>query len=322
MLTTAVLLVPAQPGSWARYERLADRSYTESERAVAQVESAGGVVRAQFIAPLAWYSGIRFGWRSARTRIWLDKLAAPRTPAGGYGLSVPFDAYRDGSVNPADTGYTITGAWHVGRALMAGYDGGGVPAERIRQVAGWLTRLRPAAGGRCPAYSDSAHDAGRPCVWNVSAVAAWFLAEAARRGLAPGSVWGLIRAWRAELAAAYRPDLGGWPYAAGGSAAQDAWHNVPVVASMAALDPALGRVALAAHLDRFPGSAANADLLPLDCAEADRAFPAIERTATRPARTPLETLQSRAGYPPLLLLAELGCADRYPVGSSGARAGR
>ncbi|MBE8523627.1 hypothetical protein ILP97_40110 [Amycolatopsis sp. H6(2020)] len=301
----------ADSGEWLA---LADRAYAESVEAVAAADAAGTYVRAQFVASLASYSGQRFGWRDRRTQAWLRRLASLRTPTGGYGLGTPYDAFGDGSVNPAGTAYTITEAWHVGRVLLAGYDGGGVPAGAVRHVARLVAGAPSSAGGRCPAYSDHPNDTGRPCVWNVSAAAGWFLEQAHARGLAGRTP---ARGWLARVRAAYRADLGGWTYQADTAVLQDSWHNAPIVAAMVETDPAFGREVLAAHFAHWPAGGANADLLPYDCSKADANFAAIRASATQPAGTPLLVLQTRAGYASALPAVARVCGVIGPGSGEG-----
>lgn len=177
VLAALALLAATAPVAEAgtdRWTALADRAYGESVEAVAAADAAGTYVRAQFVASLASCAGRRFGWRDLRTQAWFKRLYSLRTPDGGYGLGAPFDAFGDGTVNPADTAYTITEAWHVGRVLLAGYDGGGVLAGIVRHVAelvahapasGRLAR-HPRAGrgvdrdGRLPAGRHPPHSRG------------------------------------------------------------------------------------------------------------------------------------------------------------------
>jgi hypothetical protein len=300
-------LAPGRATAGNQWEALADQTYADSVAAVQSADADGTYVRAQFVAPLAWYAGLRFGWHDPRTQDWLQRLYTLRTPTGGYGLGATMDAYGDGSVNPPDTAYTITGAWHVGRTLIAGYDGGGVPRQRVAEVADWLAHIPSAAGGRCAAYSESADDAGKACVWNVSAAGAWFLVAAARRGIVPPAALARARSWSDRVAGNYSADLGGWTYESDTTTLQDPWHNVPTVAGMLALDPDVGATALAAHFAHWSASAANADLLPADCAMAAGNFAAIRASATATENTPGAVLQQRAGYPPVLLLVAREC---------------
>jgi hypothetical protein len=301
------------PTAANKWTQLADQTYTESVNAVAKAESSGQYVRSQFVAPLAWYSGLKFGWKDQRTQDWLNKVYRLRTPSKGYGLGRLFDAYSDGTTNPANTAYTITGAWHVGRTLIAGYDGGGVPKERVQEVASWLAKIPLAGGGKCASYSETTNDKGKPCVWNVSAAGAWFLWSAEQRGLIPATdkdaVLAKVRSWRNEVRAHYSTALGGWTYQAGSSGLQDPWHNVATAAPMYALDPSIGKTALAGEFAKYPANAANADLLPLDCAKAEGTFQAIKATATKPATSPLDVLQSRAGFAPLLMQTGITCGQ-------------
>ncbi|WP_406631912.1 hypothetical protein [Amycolatopsis sp. WGS_07] len=305
-ILVACLIVTAGTASATddnKWVELADRSYADAVTAVANADAAGSYVRAQFVAPLAAYAGQRFGWRDQRTRAWLDRLYRLRTPTGGYGLGVPFDAFGDKTVNPADTAYTITDAWHVGRVLLAGYDGGGVPAARIREVAHNLNTVPLSAGGHCVGYSDHANDAGKPCVWNVSAAASWFLGQALRRGLIPAREWRevavKVRKWRTDVRTHYREDLGGWTYQENSLPLQDSWHNATTVVAM--VEDRIGPRALAAHFGNWPASGANADLLTSDCTKAESNFAAIRASATKPTTAPIEVLQTRTAYVGVLL---------------------
>ncbi|WP_158889306.1 hypothetical protein [Amycolatopsis anabasis] len=297
----------AAGGKWTQ---LADQTYDESVAAVARADTSGRYVRAQFVASLAWYAGQKVGWQDQRTRDWLDRLYGLRTPTTAYGLGAAYDAYGDGTTNPATTAYTITGAWHVGWTLIAGYDGGGVPADRMREIAGWLDRIPLAAGGKCAAYSEHRYDAGKPCVWNVSAAGAWFLWQAQKRGLIADTVLAKVRAWRDHVRGHFDAGSGAWTYQAGSSGRQDVWHNAATVAAMNELDPSIGKPALAGHFRNWPASGANAGLLPYDCAKAEANYAAIKASATKPVTDPIEILQSRAGYAPALLRIARVCGDQ------------
>ncbi|RSM91492.1 hypothetical protein DMH04_00345 [Kibdelosporangium aridum] len=281
-----------------KWGQLADQTYSEAVAAVNQADVTGVYVRAQYVAPLAWYAGQRFGWRDRRTQTWLHRLYALRTPTNGYGLGAEFDAFADGTVNPADTAYTITSAWHVGRVLITGYDGGGVSAGRVRQAANLIASLPLSAGERCPAYSEHSNDIGKPCVWNVSAAAVWFLDNAARRGLVTKPH--KVATWRTEIHRHYREDLGGWTYQANSVKLQDPWHNVVTVLETLDSHPGFGATTLAGHFRNWPVSAANVDVLPYDCARAEANFAAIRFSATKPVTTPAAVLASRTAFVAML----------------------
>ncbi|MBK8076059.1 MAG: hypothetical protein IPK24_10920 [Kineosporiaceae bacterium] len=78
--------------------------------------------------------------------------------AGGYGLGTAWDAFGDGTRNPASTTYTVTTAGHVGWVLLEARkndaDGGALNGAidallampRLDQGAAWRTRTRGTTG--------------------------------------------------------------------------------------------------------------------------------------------------------------------------------
>jgi hypothetical protein len=303
-----VVLAPAGPaqatpttvasGAWTA---MADQAYSEASTAEAALEQGGQNIQVQYIAALAWYAGLRFGWTDTRTTSWLTKVYARRTASRGYGIGQAYDAFGNGTVNPANTTYTITTAWHVGRVLLAGYDAGAVPAARVTEAVAALLDTPQSNGGQCIAYSKHVNDANMPCVWNVSATAAWFVWRADQRGLVPAGreaeALDKLRRWRDDVRAEYRGNLGGWTYQSNTTALQDPWHNAPTVAAMYEADPTIGPTALAGHFGNWPNNTgANVDLLVYDCSRVDANYAAAHASATQPASTNLDKLATRAAY--------------------------
>ena len=285
-------------GDW---QAMADQAYSEAAPAEVAMEAAGQNVQVQYVAALAWYAGLRYGWTDSRTQGWLTKVYARRTASLGYGIGQAYDAFGNGTVNPANTTYTITTAFHVGRVLLAGYDAGAIPAARVTEAVAALLDTPQSNGGQCIAYSKHSNDANMPCVWNVSSTAAWFIWRASQRGLVPAGreteALNKLRQWRDVVRSEYKTSLGGWTYQSNTTALQDPWHNAPTVAAMYELDPTIGPTALNGHFGNWPNNTgANVDLLVYDCSRVDANYGAAHASATQPASTNLDKLATRAAY--------------------------
>src|SRR5690606_11586345 len=120
------------------------------------------------------------GWNSPRIPALVAALVATANPDGGFGLAEPWDAYQDGTVNPATTSYAATTAGHVGPVLLAGFVAGKVPREAVTRAMDSLIDLKRSYGGRCIPYSNSPYDFGKSCVWNVHFGAADWVLRASR----------------------------------------------------------------------------------------------------------------------------------------------
>lgn len=167
-----------------------------------------------------------YGWGFSATLKYRDKALSLRKPDGGYGLTKPWDAFQDKSINPVETSYTVTTAG-MGLQLLAGYRAGAVSAAEIQRLVDWVLAVPeiPVSPGRCVAYSPSPGDVKAPCVHNVSAVAGWFLMEAMDAGFdAPGGQE-LIDGIAEHTASRYRPATGRWPYMGDIKPDQDIDHN-------------------------------------------------------------------------------------------------
>jgi hypothetical protein len=267
----------SKAGEW---QTLADRIYANAAEDYDVLASQGKTMWTFHIAHLAWYAGMRFGWNDQRTRTWLQRVYALRTPSGGYGLNFAYDAYGDGTVNPANTTYTITTAWHVGRMFIDGYDAGAVPREQVVAAVTALLDTPQTAGGKCAAYSKHRNDSTKPCVWNVSAAGAWFLWRAHQRGLYPAGrgdeTLAKVRTWRDYVRAHYSTSLGGWNYQEGGpNTLDDPGHLGATVQAMYELDPTIGQPALASYWSHYSGSVSGHELVFYDCSKAPALFDAI-----------------------------------------------
>jgi hypothetical protein len=190
------------------------------------------------------------GWRSPQVPGLVAAVAATTEPDGGYGLAQPWDAYQDGTVNPATTSYTATTAGHVGPVLLAGYLAGAVPAQLVNRAIDSILGLPRSYGGTCIPYSNSPYDLGQRCVWNVHFGAAAFVLAASRAtGWRRADADALVRAaltWLPRLP--QNPVTGYWAYSSAGGAAQDIGHQLWTATSIdylegngAALTAMLGR---------------------------------------------------------------------------------
>lgn len=202
-----------------------------------------------------WQQAQASGWHSPQTTAARAALLRLRTASGGYGLGTVWDAFGDGTRNPASTTYTVTTAGHVGWVLLEARkndaDGGALNGAIDALLA--MPRLDQ---GRCLAYSNSRYDRAKPCVYNVSHGAAAFLVQA--RALSThraGEVDLLLAALRSGLRRGYDPATGYWRYKAGDRAAQDISHQIYTARSVDVVDPGFGAVArmMARPWWRHPG---------------------------------------------------------------------
>lgn len=166
-------------------------------------------------------SAYLYGWTDSRTTGLLAKLRATRLANGAYGLGRVYDAFDDGSDNPATTTYTVTLAGHVGPTLLAGYKAGAVPATEVQAVVNQLVAMPrvTVSRGQCVAYSDQPADnppsdplypAG--CVHNVNAGVGWFLSDANSQGFGATGMQRLITDITLHEVVSYRETQLSWPY--------------------------------------------------------------------------------------------------------------
>jgi hypothetical protein len=225
----------------ARY-RAAARGATTASTGAALAQAASRTTAAD-AASLVWEEAQSSGWRSAATKSRIAALLATRTSTGGYGLSAAWDAYGDGTVNPAGTTYTVTTAGHVGWVLIEAAKNAALPAGALESAVDAVLAIPRVNGGTCLAYSDSPHDAAKPCVYNVSHGAAAFLVQVRRlTDHRAAEVDALVSALRSKLTSGYDPVTGYWQYMAGAGKAQDISHQVYTAKSVDIVDPGFGAV--------------------------------------------------------------------------------
>jgi hypothetical protein len=177
------------------------------------------------VQALAWFKAEDDGLQRTNTYAWaleaefrlngydtdygrqlLNKVYSQKKPDGGYGLPVAFDAFGDGTVNSADTTYTVTLAGHVGPPFLLGYQHGidaviapdgttwSLKAE-LKSIVSLLvaTPHIDTAQGMCLAYSRNPNDTlSYGCVHNTSAGAARFLWDANAAGVGKGGLAALV----------------------------------------------------------------------------------------------------------------------------------
>ncbi|HZE38078.1 MAG TPA: hypothetical protein VE172_04625 [Stackebrandtia sp.] len=293
------------------WQTLADKIYANASSNYDTVTSRGENVQAFHVAAIAWYAGQRSGWKDDRTQTWLKRVYDRATPTGGYGTGIAHDYFGDGTVNPADTTYSITTSWHVGRMLIDGYKGGGVPASRVVAAVKSLLDTPQSPKRDCVAYSTSRNDSTYPCVWNVGAASAWFLWRAYQNGLYPDgtgdALLSKVRTWRNHVREDYSTSLGGWNYIENGpNKLDDPGHLGATVSAMYEADPSIGTTALAAYWRHYTGSTSAVDLVPYDCSKAAATYTPVKNYALSNLGSP-EKNMGLAAFAPVVLRAATTC---------------
>jgi len=308
--------VSVAQGQW---QQLADKYYELGSSGYDQQVAAGQNVAAFHVAALAWYAGQKFGWHDPRTTVWLQRVYDREDPDGGYGLGYPYASF-DKVLNPADTSYTITTAWHVGRMLLDGYDHGAVPRAKLIQALTSLLNTAESPKGQCIAYSPSPNDAHENCVFNVTAAASLFLNECLKRGIwVPGRLVETARKiahWRDYLLANYQPPLNGWTYGGINNPAllDDPGHLAPTDTAAYLLPHAQGYHAVTEYFFHYPTAVSTVDMLPFNCDGVDTDYQAQANyaagynDATDPA-----TKVSLGAYAPVEMRVQTLCGP-HPTG--------
>jgi hypothetical protein len=313
-----------QNGQWTQ---AADRVYALASAAYDQQSAAHQPVQAFHVAALAWYAGLRFGWHDPRTATWLQRVYDREYATGGYGEDLTFDAFGDGTVNPTDTTYTITTAWHVGRMLLDGYDNHAVPRSKLVEAARSLLDTTQTSGNRCLSYSMSPYDENKPCVYNVTAAASLFLTELIKRGIwVPGRLIetvGKIYGWTKYLKQQYIPQLNGWTYADNnGWNLDDPGHLGPTSTAMYLLPGGQGYQAVNEYFYHYPTAVSTIDMLPFNCADVDTDYTVVANYLNGyNSTTPLATLVALGAYTPVALRVERLCGA-HPHGLWADQAAR
>lgn len=167
------------------------------------------------------------GWDDPAAQHYYDATMSQPNP---YGLNYAWDAFQDGTVNPASTIYTIT-LVQVGDVVLDAYKHGHAPYTAVTDIMRYIVNTPRIAvtPGMSLAYSNNANDvkAGY-AVHNINQAVAMFLRDCQQAGI----LWSdaQIKSWITKLnqyeTASYKPSLLGWPYRNGGSQAlQDVGHN-------------------------------------------------------------------------------------------------
>jgi hypothetical protein len=211
--------------------------------------------QASTYADAANAAALLYGWPSAAAQSYLAKLRATRAADGGYGIGRPWDAFQDGTVNPADTTYTVTLAG-VGSVLLAAYRAGAVPRAEVQQVVAAMMAIPRVSvpRGDCVAYSETAADAAAGCVHNVNAGVAAFLSAANGQGFGATGLQKLITGITIAELVAYHEDTFWWSYIDDGPVgAQDPDHNSYSAESMYGLAYWVGREVAYRQMTTAPG---------------------------------------------------------------------
>jgi hypothetical protein len=302
------------PGTVAdgKWKDMAVKAYPDAAGALFGLEATGGLVKAQYISGPAWAAGLQFGWNDHRTQVWLKQIYQHRRPSGGYGSEEPFDAFYNGTTNDAQTTYTISTAWHIGQLFIPAYDAGAVPRKWI--VDGVRTLLDTGEdqgpAGPCIRYSMNPNDANQPCVYYVVGAAAWYLTEAAHRGLVPAGrtteLWAKVARWTATLRAAYNPAVGDWQYSSNQpiGTREGPVYNEVIVMAMYSLDRGFAEQATAAHFANWPTS--TLQIISKDCSHADAMYPIALAAATAPVPN-LTAMVGRSTYATFAMLIHQEC---------------
>ena len=252
VLCGVILSVPAHADRSDDWGLLADQAIAAFETADAGTETPHAY--AYIIGAIAR----RDGWDDDRIPTYLAKLYSLRNPDGGWGLNFTYDKFSDGTVNPANTTYTVTLADHVGPVLLDAYEHGLVPAADVSTVVSLLLSTQTATwttAGRCLAYSRSPNDAvntsnGR-CTYNVNAIAAMFLQMANAKGFNQTGLQRRVSDITKNVINGFNYQTLWWPwYTAIGSALQDTDHNAATAEALyLGLSYGIGREVAYWHMD-------------------------------------------------------------------------
>lgn len=247
----------------------------------------GGDV-AQTYAFIALEKAVYHGWQHPTVKKMIQRVEAKRNPDGGFGLSQESDAFGDGTFNPVDNTYTITSTEHVGRLYLAGVKAGAVPKQSLVRLVNAVLKLPRIKGGTCVAYSMSQYDAKGPCVYNVVAGVAWFLAEAKKLGVNQPGQDQLQAAMMATNNRFYNIATGQWPYQSTDKPGvmQDEAHNGVNVDALAERDPKAATAAAKKRAAAWkPASSAQfawARVTAYDCASLARLGPGLVKEVQDP----------------------------------------
>ncbi len=184
-----------------------------------------------------------YGWGSSEARSQLVRLRSVKKPDGGYGMERAWDAFGDGSLNPASTSYLVSITDHAGIGLLAGLRAGAVPASEVAALVDLVMAWPRVAGDPdCLAYSVASTDR-KHCVYNVNSSASWFLQAAHDAGVRrPGQQDLAQRLYQHDVVKA---SGGWWPYSSSQLTTRQDWnHNAAMVDFQFQLDVQAGQASL------------------------------------------------------------------------------
>jgi hypothetical protein len=282
---TAVVVsigIPAQaaelPGPMHRRPTVTAASWAQrADQAIEAAESSDPGPSAFQAAWLASAIAHRKGWEDPQALHYLHEALSQQQPSGGYGLPYAWDAFSDGTVNPASTTYTVS-LWQVGDVALEAYQAGAVPESAVSSILDALfaqPRIKTAAG-YAVAYSNAMGDVKRGYVThNVNAAAALLAYKITKAGIyghhSPAVSADFVRVLVREEEATYVASSHDWRYADYRTRANDASHNAVDITAMMTLSPGIGRSAVKwtmTHALADPtGFAAHAWLAQFDCAD-------------------------------------------------------
>lgn len=222
-------------------------------------EHEDDAVAAQAFGQSFYASGVLNGWDHATTERLLDAVYRSQNPDGGYGLGERNDSYSNDEVNPADTTYLVTAAFHVGLPLLDGHEAGIVPDSRVQEIVD-LAAEAPLRDD-CVPYSLHENDLDEPCVHNVNAAVAWFLTEAEDAGFGHPDLVDQRARVTARLVREYLPDERNWLYRDGKDRMSDPGHTHVKLAAVRRLAPPIWEHAAPAFVDIDPAEVEPRDVL-------------------------------------------------------------
>ncbi len=200
-------------------------------------------------AYMAGAISITSGSNDPNVLVYRDRVMAARNPSGGWGLGYAWDAFQNGTINPADTDYTITMSDHIGLQFLDLYVEGLVDGQILQDLVVLVMKAaNPPQGavyttaGRCAAYSLSTNDRVTKVggVNNVNAAAAHFLARARLYGFTAPGLDACVAEMTKHEVAHWSRQTKWWPYAnTAGSRPADTDHAAAEAWNMSYLAPFL-----------------------------------------------------------------------------------
>jgi hypothetical protein len=255
------------------------------------------------------------GWDDPAAGHYLNAALNQSNP---YGLNYPFDAFQNGTVNPASTMYAIT-LVQLGQVELDAYAHHRIAYSEITAIIDRLLafpRIKVRTGIGL-AYSDSPNDA-RPgySVHNVNQGAAWWLQTALDAGVtyrqaeSRDMIAGLNRF---ELVS-YQPGINGWSYRDGGSQkVQDPAHAGVGAVWAERFDPSLGdgipKAIMNTDYGYALGSGVHSSLAQYACSPSRQWLPQYQTYMADPT---FQDFGSAAKSTPMMALSAIACGAPPP----------